>query len=331
MNKSFFVKYLSVLLVLAGCRSRKIEEKTFIRMSTVTTIKIAAPLFGLGKDFWIPVDCLLKDYEELYKYHGKNSRIKKINARTSDTVQTGLLLDELIRKAIKYSDTLNGLFDITLMPVKEAWGLNENSTPRVPDTFELKDSLRKTGINRITISEDTGVIIFNDSDIRIDPGGLIKGYVLRSLDSLLLERNLKDYLIICGGDVLVRGKKPDGDHWRIGIRHPRNKKKLLASLPVDKGCIVTSGDYERCFFKDSIRYHHIFDPRSGYPCDLNMSVTVWSPEPVRSDILSTGFFCFPSEKIMEFVNARKNLECLICDSSGTLSVSSGWNGVLKIH
>ncbi|MBD3321762.1 MAG: FAD:protein FMN transferase, partial [Chitinivibrionales bacterium] len=126
------------------------------------------------------------------------------------------------------------------------------------------------------------------------------------------------------------GHRKDGSSWNIGVRHPR-KSDLLALLPLDSGCIVTSGDYERFWMHDSTRIHHIFNPETGYPCPENQSLTVWSMNPVEADILSTGLFCFKKDYILSFIQARPRLECIIVDNKGAVAISDGWKEKVEVE
>jgi thiamine biosynthesis lipoprotein len=115
----------------------------------------------------------------------------------------------------------------------------------------------------------------------------------------------------------------------VGIQKPRGGG-VLGAVEIDSGSIVTSGDYERFRIVDGVRYHHIFNSKTGYSCPTNQSVTVWGPDPVEADIMTTGLFCRSASEILEFINARSRLECLVVDSSGQIFISNGWKSRVEV-
>ncbi|MBD3314553.1 MAG: FAD:protein FMN transferase, partial [Chitinivibrionales bacterium] len=138
-----------------------------------------------------------------------------------------------------------------------------------------------------------------------------------------------NYLVSAGGDILARGNRKDGKPWRVGIQHPRANGRLLATLDIGNGAVVTSGDYERYKIVEGTRYHHIFDPRTGRPARRHLSLTVVGEDPVAVDILSTGLFSMTPSEVLNFVNAHEKLECVGVDERGKVYVSEGWKEGLE--
>ena len=132
--------------------------------------------------------------------------------------------------------------------------------------------------------------------------------------------------MVAGGDVVAKGRKPDGRKWMIGVQHPRRSDLMIGTLALENGSVVTSGDYERFRIVDGIRYHHLFNSTTGRSCSANQSVTVSGPEPVTVDILSTGLFCRGAEEIVAFIKTMNGFECLVVDSAGSIATSDGWAG-----
>jgi len=160
----------------------------------------------------------------------------------------------------------------------------------------------------------------------IDVGGIAKGCAIREMCRLLDLFGLRNYLVSSGGDIAVAGRRRDGTPWIVGVQHPRRRDTLLATVRVEKGCVVTSGDYERFWLMpDGRRVHHIFDPGTGRSCLRNRSVTIWCADPVEADVMSTGLFCRPAGEILSFVEQRPGLlECVVVDSSGAVRTTRGW-------
>jgi thiamine biosynthesis lipoprotein len=221
------------------------------------------------------------------------------------------------------------------MPLKRLWGLTSSSThtrdtrsgvtriDSIPPAPAIARACSAVDYRTITFHPADTALTLHDPRTKIDVGGIAKGYVLQALDRLLGTRGITDFLIDAGGDILVRGRKADGTPWRIGIQHPAGPG-LIAAVSLRRGALVTSGDYERFVMIDSIRYGHIIDAHTGMPCRRNRSVSVWSPDPIRADILSTAFFCMSADSILSFVNERDSLHCMVVDSHDIIHVSRGW-------
>jgi thiamine biosynthesis lipoprotein len=233
----------------------------------------------------------------------------------------------MLRAGTGYGDTLGGSFDITVLPLKELWGLCERcgGAGPIPDSAAILAALRAVDYRKIRVSGAGDSVFFDTPEVRVDVGGIAKGFVIGWLAALMKSHGVDDFLISAGGDIISSGRRPDGEMWRVGVRHPRDPDELIATFPLASGAVFTSGDYERArVADDGRRYHHIFDPASGFPCGVNQSLTIRAADPVRADILSTGLFCREAEDVIDFVNARADIECLVVDSTGKLLKSSGW-------
>ena len=299
----------------------------------MTEVTISAPRFFDLRPVWRSVDSLLSTSEKRFSVTGDSSEIKAINERTASMLPVSPELGEMLKTGLAYGDTLNGSFDITVLPLKELWGICERCAgdEPLPYSGQVGAAVRKVDYRRIRVNGPGDSVIFESPDTRVDAGGIAKGFVLRRIAALLTERGINNFLIAAGGDIAVSGRKRGKAPWRVGVQHPRDRSNLITAIQLESGALVTSGDYERFREVDGHRYHHIFDPSTGYPCGENQSLTVWADDPVRADILSTGLFCRPADNILAFVNGRDALECLIVDSFGKIHVSDGWAGILPRH
>jgi len=144
--------------------------------------------------------------------------------------------------------------------------------------------------------------------------------------ALLKARGIRSGIVAVAGDLMVFGARPDGTPWRIGVRHPRDPDRPLATLALTDGAVSTSGDYERYFEVDGRRYHHILDPRTLWPATDAVSVTVLAPQGVVADGLSTGLFVMGVAAGLKVVEAMPGVEALFVAPDGTVTASSGWPG-----
>jgi thiamine biosynthesis lipoprotein len=270
------------------------------------------------------VDSLLLDYEKRFSVAGEASEIKALNGRVSQSLPISSELGGMLKTGLAWGDSLGGAFDITVLPLKELWGLCEQcgGDEPLPDSSTVNAAVQKVGYKKVRVSAAADSVFFDSPDTRVDAGGIAKGFVLRRLGELLKSRGLENFLIAAGGDIIVSGRKHDNTRWRVGIRHPRQNSELIRTLPIASGAIVTSGDYERFRMIDGTRYHHIFDPSAGYPCNRNQSLTILADDPVKADILSTGLFCAGAEQILEYVRARDGIKCVVVDAGGNIYMSS---------
>jgi thiamine biosynthesis lipoprotein len=183
------------------------------------------------------------------------------------------------------------------------------------------------GWRRVEIDRAASTIRLPDPEQRIGIGGIGKGWSVDRAAAVLESRGFFDYTVAGGGDLRVRGAKPDGP-WTIGIAHPRRTGGLIGRVRVDRGSIVTSGDYQRFFEVDGVRYHHILDPRTGRPARGAVSVTVIAPDATAADALSTGLFVLGPARGIEVAEALPGVEALIVDERLELHRTSGFPALL---
>lgn len=334
---------LITLLLLISCNDikRNVYKKVFYRMDTVVelTLVLEEPLsrFPFQKkvnskssEIFDAVDSLLKDFEVRFSQNSKDSEILKLNKRESNNVIVSSSLYSMISLGKAYGDTLNGEFDITILPLKELWGFGKGEGRKtLPSHDSIKTVLKNVNYNLFKLGNEN-TIQFDNKNIFIDCGGIAKGVAIEDMGKLLNKFNVKNFLISAGGDILGVGSRIDKTPWKLGIRHPRSSEKPLAIFELSGGSVVTSGDYERYVEYDSVSYHHLFDTKTGYPSKNNMSVTIFAESPVIADILSTGLFSRKAEEIMKFIEMREGLECVVVDSSGNVHISEGWKSKITL-
>jgi thiamine biosynthesis lipoprotein len=164
-------------------------------------------------------------------------------------------------------------------------------------------------------------------EMSFDTGGIAKGHAADVVVQKLKAMGIKAALVAVAGDIRAYGKKPDGSDWRVGIRHPRSDDPdaIIATLALKDGAISTSGDYERFFMRDGVRYHHILDPATGYPAQGSMSVTVIANTATWTDGLATGIFVMDPEKGLSTIESL-GFKGVIISSEGKVSLTPGLEG-----
>lgn len=335
-KRSMRIIYYSVIaatlaVITFGCAEKTVRTKqTFFRMDTITDVTV---VLTDGRDvtaLWRSVDSLLLDWEQRFSVTGEKSEVRRVNERDTRKVHVGELLGEMIDSSLRYGELLEGGFDLTILPVKEVWGFGEQASDDMPlPSDQAVDSARAlVSYKSIHYDPIERVVTFDRPETHIDIGGIAKGFVLREIARLLDRCGIESYLIVAGGDVVAKGKKPDGNKWRIGVQHPRKPDGMVGTLALENGSVVTSGDYERFKIVDGVRYHHLFNSATGRSCRTNQSLTVSGPNPVTVDILSTGLFCRTAENVIAYIDKMPAYECLVVDSTGKVVTSGGWRGEL---
>lgn len=215
----------------------------------------------------------------------------------------------LLKKSVEVSDKTWGAFDVSVGVVKALWGFDTDH-PSVPDSTAVQSLLPKVDYREIAL-QDSGVFL-RQPGMSIDLGGIAKGYIIDQGIRVLQEEGIRSGLVEAGGDLRVFGSHPDRKVWRIGIRHPRGEEgELFGVLETGAVSIATSGDYERFFVRDGKRYHHILDPKTGFPATGCISVTIVAECALLADAYATAVFVMGPVKGMALIKDHPSIEGMI--------------------
>jgi len=227
---------------------------------------------------------------------------------------------DVIKKAQEISELSDGRFDITVGPLAELWRkAREKKIP--PSAEEVKEKLGLVNFKNIEMDRE-GKVFLKKKGMAVDLGGIAKGYAVDRAFELLKSLGYKDLIVNAGGDLRVGGLK-NNQPWSIGIQHPRESKNFLARISVSDMAVATSGDYERFFIYEGRRYHHIFNPKDGFPTDDCQSVTVLCKEGMMADALATAVFVLGPEKGYALCQKLEGVDCLIMDKEVKIIFSPG--------
>jgi len=219
---------------------------------------------------------------------------------------------ELYQTAKKVYLDSGGAFDITVGVLTDLWGFS-SQTYRVPKPSELRQALMMVGLEKIT--ERQGELII-PAGVKLDWGGIAKGWGVDKAFSALQKQGIKSGFINAGGDLRCWGQNPERRAWRIGLKHPR-QPGFLGVLELADTAVATSGDYQRYFEVDGVRYHHIFDPKTGFPAQGKQSVTVIGPEAAICDALATAIFVL--DDATPLLRLYPDYGAIVVNSEGALS------------
>jgi thiamine biosynthesis lipoprotein len=234
-------------------------------------------------------------------------------------VRIGGELYGLIQRSLEVSELTHGAFDITFSSVGY---LYDYRTGKHPDAESIQSALPAINYHLIKLDPERMTILFEREGVRIDLGGIAKGYAVDNAIDILRDMGIEHARVTAGGDTRVLGSKR-GRPWTVGIRHPREEGKVVAVLPILDESISTSGDYERYFDENGVRYHHILDPKTGDSARAVRSVTVIGPYAVMTDALSTSLFVLGVERGLELIDQMSIYEAILVDQQGELHFSNG--------
>ena len=224
----------------------------------------------------------------------------------------------------RISEESKGAFDVTIAPLAELWGFYTKEY-YLPKIEEIKDCLANVGYQHLSLNN--GKVVKDNESVRIDLGGVAKGYAINEAIKVLKSNGVSSALIDAGGDVYGLGKK-GSKLWRVGIKDPRGEG-ILGYVEVEDLAVMGSGDYERFFIKDGKRYHHIFNPKTGYPTEGVQSVTLIYHDPVTAQIWAKIPFIMGPEEGLKRLEKIPNMEVIIITASGKILYSSGLKHLLN--
>lgn len=313
-----------LLLSLAGCAREAVTEESRLMMGTVVNMKIAS---DAQKDF-------LKDVIE--SSFSKMEEIESITNRFDEKSETALInkanpgeeitlspqMSSVIKKSLELNSITEGAFDVTISPLAELWGFYGKEKPAVPSSGDIENVLARTGTDKITFN-DKGTLRINRDGIDLDFSGIAKGCAVDEAVKVLKSKGINNALIDAGGDLYCLGEGPHKTGWRVGVRHPRERRFLGVLTLIDKA-VATSGDYENYFFIDGKRYSHILDPRSGYPVSGGpLSVTIVAQDCMTADGLATAMSVLSTLEGLQLAEALDGVDAmLVSEINGELRVDT---------
>jgi FAD:protein FMN transferase len=271
----------------------------------------------------------IKRLDQLLSTWIPTSDLSKVNAAAGrSAVQVSLETMVVVRKSLQVAEMTDGAFNIAIGPAVDAW--NISAEPRLPTAAELAALKPLVDLRHIHTDVWERTIFLEKPGMRIDVGGIGKGYAADQAVSVMKKAGAVAGVVALSGDIKTFGRLPDGAAFPVGIRHPREEGEILAEIDLKDEAISTAGDYERFFEKDGVRYHHILDPNTLQPARGCQSVTVIAKEGIWADGLDTGIFVLGADRGMELVEQLEDIEAIIVDHDGRILVSSGLRNRVRL-
>ena len=259
--------------------------------------------------------------EGLMSTHIPGSEVSKINqAAGVQSVPVSPEVFEVIERALYWARKTDGALDISVGPVQELWKFDIDH-PSPPDKTAIEQKLSKVGHDKIHLENQT--VFLAEKGMQLHLGAIAKGYAVDQAAKTLQKNNIHHAFINAGGDLKTLGSRPDKKDWKIGLQHPRKPESILASFSLSGKAVATSGDYQKYFNQEGTRYHHILNPKTGYPATGMTSATVVTDTVMDADALSTALFVMGAKKGLAFIDSLKNTEGLIVDQNKSTQLSQG--------
>lgn len=263
--------------------------------------------------------------EKLISSWDKNSQTSLINKNAGiKAVKVDQELFDLIQRAIQISKLTNGAFDISYASMDRIWKFDGSMTTMPPAEI-IQKSVSKVGYQNIILNAGNQTVFLKLKGMKIGFGAIGKGYAADKAKELLKQKGVISGIVNASGDLNTWGKQLNGEHWKVAIKNPLNKNKVFALLPIYESAVVTSGNYEKYVMFNNKRYTHIIDPRTGYPSQGIVSVSVFAPSAELADALATSIFVMGKEVGLDFINQLKGVECIIVDDLGKIQYSNNIN------
>ena len=331
-SKSLPLLLLIIILAHACTPSVHIYKRSQVLMGTVVEITVAAQNEKSAEEAMTAAFKEIRRLEEIMSTYIPSSDISRVNAAAGLSpvkVHRDLIL--VVKKALEFARVSGGAFNIALGPAIDLWNVTESD--RIPSDQELEAIRPLTDLRNIIVDEPTETLFLKEKGMRINLGGIGKGFAADYAYNVLLKQGIKSGIVAVAGDLRVFGKRPDGSAWNIGITHPRKKEGVMAQVQfLDRAdmAISTSGDYERFFMKNGIRYHHVLSPDTLHPSRGNQSVSVIAKDSTTADAISTAIFAMDPAKGFKLLESLPGVEGIIMGDDGHIGLSPGLKGHPKV-
>ncbi len=252
--------------------------------------------------------------------HKPDSELSRINRDAArQAVPVSAEMFGLLQRALGFSRLSEGAFDITFASAGHLYDYRERTRPGEQALAAARAAI---GYEGLLLDVPSQTVRFARSGMRIDLGGFAKGHAVDRGAAILRSRAVRHAIVTAGGDSHIVGDRR-GRPWTIGVRDPRRPGELAAVLPLVDVAMSTSGDYERFFEEDGVRYHHVLDPRTGASACGVQSVTILAADGLTSEALSKSVFVMGVEKGLRLVESLKGVDAVVVDAQGVLHYSSG--------
>ncbi|MBC8319321.1 MAG: FAD:protein FMN transferase [Bacteroidetes bacterium] len=271
---------------------------------------------SLARDFQFEIDSLLDAFDQSVSLWVPGSILSKVNNNIDFVILDKYFIDNF-HLAKKVAHETNGAFDFTIGSLVKAWGFGYDNQKHV-DSIIIDSLLKIVGYEKVDIIDNR--VVKQNKSTTFDFNAIAQGYSVDMIGEFLNRRQIDNFLVDIGGEVMARGQKPDGNSWKVGIEKPAkdsdNQRDLTAIIKLENQSVATSGNYRKFFEKDGIRYSHMINPATGYPARHNLlSVSVIADNTALADAYATACMIMGLDKSIAFIEARNELDAFFIYSN----------------
>ncbi|SFS88407.1 thiamine biosynthesis lipoprotein [Halolactibacillus miurensis] len=332
-NKLMSLLLLTVLLLSAcgnddGLLDSPIKETGFV-LGTVVNLSV----YDEGKEAAVSgAFDLISDWEAVLSDEVATSEVSAINKNAGkEPVKVSEPVFNLVKEAIHYGELSNGGFDVTTGPLTNLWRIGYDDA-RKPSQAEIDDTLPIVDYTKIELDETNQTVYLPSENMELDLGGIAKGFIADEVVKYFDAEDVTTAIIDLGGNVYVKGNRPSGEEWTVGVQNPYlGRGQLLGRIRASDLSVVTSGIYERYLEVDGEQYHHILDPKTGYPYDNEIAgVTIVSETSVAGDALSTSVFSLGLDDGLALIETLEDVEAVFVTKDKRIVLSSGLTNQFEV-
>lgn len=320
---------VGLFLQMGRKQEKHLYKETRSSLYTLVTITVVGDSPEKARKATAAAYDALDDLGRLLNFYAEDSELSAINRNAGiKPVHVSRDTLEIVKTALMVSEQTEGGFDVTVGPIVKLWDFKKKT---LPSAAAIAERLPSVGYENIVIDEAAATVFLKKPGIQMDLGGIIKGFAADKAVQTLKANGIEDGIVAVAGDIKLFGRQPDGRPWNIGIQNPRaegDKDELFATVNLGTQGISTSGDYQRYFILDGVRYHHLLNPKTGYPESLCRSVTVIAPEAALTDAYATGIFIMGPQKGLAVLE-RLGMDGVIIDRDGKVLTTKGIRD--KVH
>ena len=333
--------------LLVGCKPKKeLTRYTTIFYDVCDTVTQVIAYCESEEEFNAQMQALHQDlvaYNQLYDIYNDYDGVVNVKTINENAGKAPVQVDDRILSMLELArqmyDLTSGKINIAMGSVLNIWhnyreaaeAAETDADNKLPTMEELEAAAQHCDINNVIIDADAKTVYLADPEMLLDVGSVGKGYAVEMVAQAAEARGLKSALISVGGNLRAIGTKPDGSQWSGGVENPWNASDVytasssyVSGVNMSDMALVTSGNYQRYYVVDGVRYHHLIDPDTLWPARYFDSVSVLSPDSGAADCLTTGLFCMSLEDGQKLIESLDGVEALWCTPDGEVIQSSGW-------
>lgn len=337
-NKKLLLVLTLLLTVVTGCSNKnpsdpsntitEIEHdpisKTEFMMDTVMTVTLYD---SNDETIFDDVFKRLEEIEEKMSATIKTSEVNLINDNAGiEPVEVSDDVYYVLKEAKEHAEMSDGAYEPTIGPLVKLWNIQAGESDRdwIPEESQIDEAKNLVGYERLELLDDN-MVFLKDKGMRLDLGGIVKGYAADEVSRVLKEHGVEKAMIDLGGNIFAHGSRVNNEPWRIGVQNPlEHTGEHLGVMKIENQSIVTSGDYERYFELDGKRYHHIISRITGYPSENEITgVTIVSDRSIDGDALSTTLFVLGVDKSMALLDSLDGVDAVFITKDKDIYISDG--------